>query len=319
LPPGQLLLISDLALDREGNIYVTDKVAGRITEFDKSGKFLRTIGRLGSNIDEFIRPKGIAVDRNDRIWVVDAAPEVAKIYDQQARLLLFFGLPGNEPGTMNLPAKIVLDYDNVELFEQYAVEGANIEFLVLVSNQYGLNKISVYGFGSFPKQETATVKDTKELALETDAEPEPERELARQIGKPPASTKAEPEKADGRQDKQKEEIAELHQRSVAFYRSGQLEKAREGFVKILKSGLIPSSMARTIEGYLADIDNRLAKSEQKEEIAELYYRSVASYRAGQLKKAREGFIKVLNSGLIPPAMAKTIENYLADIDNTLAR
>jgi sugar lactone lactonase YvrE len=321
LPPGQHLLISDLALDREGNIYVTDKVAGRITEFDNSGKFLRTIGTLGSNIDEFIRPKGIAVDRNDRIWVVDAAPEVAKIYDRQARLLLFFGLPGNEPGMMNLPAKIVLDYDNVELFEQYAVTGANIEFLVLVSNQYGSNKISVYGFGSFPKQQTAITDETKEPALEAEVEPkpEPDRELARQISKPPASAKAEPEKADIRQDKQKEEIAELHQRSVAFYRSGQLEKAREGFVKILKSGLVPSPMARTIEGYMADIDNRLAKSGQKEEIAELYYRSVASYRAGQLKKAREGFIKVLNSGLIPPAMAKTIENYVADIDNTLAR
>jgi sugar lactone lactonase YvrE len=306
LPPGQLLLISDLALDREGNIYVTDKAAGRITEFDNSGKFLRTIGRLGPNIDEFVRPKGVAVDRNDRIWVVDAAPEVAKIYDRQARLLLFFGLPGNEPGMMNLPAKIVLDYDNVQLFEQYAVKGANIEFLVLVSNQYGLNKISVYGFGSFPKQETAIIEEAKESALE--AEPEPEQELVRQISKPPTSTKAEPEKADIRQDKQKEEIDELHQRSVA-----------EGFVKILKSGLISSPMARTIEGYLADIDNRLAKSEQKEEIAELYYRSVASYRAGQLKKAREGFVKVLNSGLIPPAMAKTIENYVADIDNTLAR
>ena len=51
---------------------------------------------------------------------------------------------------MNLPATIVVDYDNVEFFKKYAVKGARIEFQVLVSNQYGPNKISVYGFGTFP-------------------------------------------------------------------------------------------------------------------------------------------------------------------------
>lgn len=150
LPPGEFSLISDLALDQQGNIYVTDKAGARITQFDPSGIFTRTIGRLGDNIDEFVRPKGIAIDRSNRIWVVDAATEVAKIYNQQAQLLLFFGPPGNKPGAMNLPATIIVDYDNVELFQKYAVQGARIEFLVLVSNQYGPSKISIYGFGTFP-------------------------------------------------------------------------------------------------------------------------------------------------------------------------
>ncbi|MHC4463529.1 MAG: 6-bladed beta-propeller [Planctomycetota bacterium] len=150
LQPGEFALISDLALDLQGNIYVTDKAAARITQFDPSGIFRRTIGRLGDNIDEFVRPKGIAIDRENRIWVVDAATEVAKIYNEQAQLLLFFGLPGNKPGMMNLPATIVVDYDNVGFFQKYAVQGAHIEFLVFVSNQYGPNKISVYGFGTFP-------------------------------------------------------------------------------------------------------------------------------------------------------------------------
>ncbi len=189
LPAGEFSLISDLALDQQGNIYVTDKAGARITQFDKSGIFKRTIGRLGDNIDEFVRPKGIAIDKGNRIWVVDAATEVAKIYNQQAQLLLFFGLPGNEPGMMNLPAKIILDYDNVELFQQYAVEGADIEFLVLVSNQYGLNKISVYGFGRFPVQEKA-IEQARMFARK----PEPENEFERQMGKPSALTKAAPRK-----------------------------------------------------------------------------------------------------------------------------
>jgi len=44
---------------------------------------------------------------------------------------------------------------------------------------------------------------------------------------------------------------------------------------------------------------------------------MALYRTGQLEKAREGLTRVMRSGLIPPAMAKTIEKYLADINKTL--
>jgi hypothetical protein len=119
--------------------------------------------------------------------------------------------------------------------------------------------------------------------------------------------------------RQEREIAELYYSSMAFYRAGQLEKAREGLVKVLKSGLIPPTMARTTQNDLADIDNRLARSGQKRGIAELYYSSIALYRAGRLEKAREGLVKVLNSDSIPPVMVKTIKNYLADIDNTLAK
>ena len=155
LPAGHFLLISDLTIDKRGSIYVTDKVAARITEFKETGVFRRTVGRWGIGIHEFVRPKGIAIDKEDRIWVVDTAPEVVKIYNPEGRLLLFFGLPGNKGGMMNMPAKVVVDYDNVELFQEYAVKGANLEFLVLVTNQYGPHKISVYGFGSFPEQQPA--------------------------------------------------------------------------------------------------------------------------------------------------------------------
>jgi sugar lactone lactonase YvrE/TolA-binding protein len=312
LPPGQILLISDLALDQRGNIYVTDKAAARITQFDQSGRLQRVIGRWGSNIDEFIRPKGIAIDSNQRIWVVDAASEVAKIYDDQARLLLFFGLPGNKPGMMNLPAKIVVDYKNVHFFQQYAVEGARIEFIVLVSNQYGPNKVSVYGFGQFPLQARA-IADAQHLSLQTGTQ----GDLPPQAVRPgqPSLTPGAGRRPAGKQ----EQIADLYQRSLTQYRSGQFEQAREGFTEVLNSGTIPPAMARAIQGYLAEIDSRASRSGQKQQIADLYYRSVSLYRSGQLEEARNGFVTVLKSGLIPPAMEKTIENYLADIENALTR
>jgi predicted CXXCH cytochrome family protein len=62
-------------------------------------------------------------------------------------------------------------------------------------------------------------------------------------------------------DQKAKKIAELYYSSMAFYRTGQLLKAREGFINILKSGLIPESMAKTIRGYISDIDSSLARNE----------------------------------------------------------
>lgn len=245
----QFKLISDLTFGPDGDLYVTDKLQARIFQFDPSGTLKRTVGRLGDHIDELVRPKGIAVDNAQRIWVVDAgvslspspwSTEVAKIYDAQGRLLLFFGGPGHEPGTMNLPAKIVLDRRHVDLFRPYAVPGANLEFLVLVSNQYGPNKISVYGFGEFPVP--------KESA---------DRHAAAAAAARPAGPSLN---ADDELLQRTQAVAELYYQSMEHYRAGRLAEARAGFVKVIASGLIPPPMERTLRGYLQDIDSRLARS-----------------------------------------------------------
>lgn len=171
---AQFRMISDLAIDQEGNIYVTDRLIGQLVKFDSSGRFVRSFGHLGDLISSFVRPKGIAVDRDGRIWVVDAATQVGKIYDKDGRFLLYFGLAGaGKRGGMNLPAGITLDYDNVALFQEYAVEGAQIEFLVIVTNQYGLNKVAVYGFGTFPEQEKQIAAQRGETGSTEDGSPAP--------------------------------------------------------------------------------------------------------------------------------------------------
>ena len=158
---GEFSMVTNIALDKQDNMYVTDMIKGQILKFDASGRFAKSFGQAGVNIEEFARPKGIDIDREGRIWVVDTASEVAKIIDPEGQLLLFFGMPGGAPGKMNLPAQILVDYDHVKYFSKYAVPGAKIEFLVLVSNQYGLNKINVYGFGSFPTQPVVSAPSPK--------------------------------------------------------------------------------------------------------------------------------------------------------------
>ncbi len=165
---GKFALIGDIALDDKENVYVTDKGLAKITKFDRNGIFQMTIGKVGDSVHDFIRPKGIDIDREGRIWVIDTGPEVAKVYNPEGKLLMFFGFPGGAPGNMNMPASIAIDYDNVDLFKEYFAEGAEIEFLVLVSNQYGA-KINVYGFGKFPLQEKA-IEEARKLELEEESE-----------------------------------------------------------------------------------------------------------------------------------------------------
>lgn len=151
--PDEFAFINNLTTDQHGNVYVSDKLKGMVGMFDASGEFIKNFGRPGSSPASLVRAKGLAVDREQRLWAVDAGPATAvKIFrPEDGRLLMFFGTLGKDRGYMYLPADICIDYDNVALFKDYAVEGAELEFIVLVTNQYGPHKVSVYGFGRFPE------------------------------------------------------------------------------------------------------------------------------------------------------------------------
>jgi hypothetical protein len=118
-----------------------------VKKYDADGKHLRTYGRSGDRPGEFVRPKGLAVDREGRLYVVDAAAQVVQIFDAEGRLLLFFGEPGGSPAPLDLPAQVIIDYDHLNYFQKYAAPNFKLEYLVMVSNQYGDRKISVFGFG----------------------------------------------------------------------------------------------------------------------------------------------------------------------------
>ncbi len=171
--PNEFGMIADLAMDQRGNIYVTDKDKYMVTKFDSSGKFMRTYSRVGDLPGSLVRAKGIAIDRDNRIWVVDAGPaEAVKVYrGGDGQLLTYFGTHGRDPGYMFLPATVCIDYDNVDLFRKYAVDGAQLEFLVLVTNQFGPHKVAVYGFGKFPK--IGQPPKPEELQADTDTETAP--------------------------------------------------------------------------------------------------------------------------------------------------
>lgn len=65
--------IEDIAIDKDGNIYVTDSYNHRIQKFDNNGNFLMKIGGESSREGHgtFTNPLGIGVDYDGNIYVVD--------------------------------------------------------------------------------------------------------------------------------------------------------------------------------------------------------------------------------------------------------
>jgi DNA-binding beta-propeller fold protein YncE len=137
--PTNLYVTDDL-------VYVSDMGDSKIKIFNYDGTFLKSIGSYGSGIGQLARPKGISVDRNSNLYIVDAGFENTQIFDEQGKLLMFFGGPYNGPGDMWLPAKVVIDYDHLAYFQKYVNPRFHLVYLIFVTNQYGPDKLSVYGF-----------------------------------------------------------------------------------------------------------------------------------------------------------------------------
>jgi DNA-binding beta-propeller fold protein YncE len=110
--PGTFSLPEGVAVDRDGNVYVTDTFNNRVQIFDADGKFISTFGKNGDGPGNLERPKGIAVDCDGHIWVVDAAQNLVKVFDQQGRLLIYFGGQGYYPGQFMGPFGIAIDHSN---------------------------------------------------------------------------------------------------------------------------------------------------------------------------------------------------------------
>ncbi len=138
---------TSLAFDQEGYLYVSDAGRFQVLKYDRDGHLIQVFGRLGTETGAFARPKGIAVDRASRLFAVDAAFDNVQVFSRDGRMLMFFGMPGDKPGNLFLPARVSIDYDDVSYFSSYADPGFEVEYLVLVTSQFGDRMVNVYGFG----------------------------------------------------------------------------------------------------------------------------------------------------------------------------
>ncbi|OFW22655.1 MAG: 6-bladed beta-propeller [Acidobacteria bacterium RIFCSPLOWO2_02_FULL_65_29] len=111
--PGEFNFPRDLAVGKDGRLYVVDSGNFRIQVFDRGGKFLKTFGAIGRQVGQFARPKEIAADPAGNLYVVDTAYGNFQIFSPEGELLLFIGSRSERDGPARymLPSGIYADED----------------------------------------------------------------------------------------------------------------------------------------------------------------------------------------------------------------
>ena len=82
---------SDVIVAPNGDIFVADGHGGRsnarMLKFDKTGKFIKTWGKLGTGPGEFDQPHSLAFDSKGRLFVADRTNNRIQIFDQEGKFL----------------------------------------------------------------------------------------------------------------------------------------------------------------------------------------------------------------------------------------
>jgi sugar lactone lactonase YvrE len=104
---------TDLAIDAEERILVTDSLNARVQIFSAEGGYLGQFGAPGREAGEFGKPKGVAVTRDGYRAVCDAELDRIQIFAPDGRPVLLLGQSGAGPGDFQLPTGLFVDDDNV--------------------------------------------------------------------------------------------------------------------------------------------------------------------------------------------------------------
>lgn len=126
LPDGwKFRMVSNIAGDSQGRIYVAHRGAHPIVFFDKTGKFLGSLGedvfQQSVNYNLTVNPPtpisreywvhGLHVDRWDNVWVTDLGRQVVMKLNPQGKLLLTLGTldkSGEDSKTFHQPTSVAV-------------------------------------------------------------------------------------------------------------------------------------------------------------------------------------------------------------------
>jgi DNA-binding beta-propeller fold protein YncE len=101
-----------VAIDKYGNIYVSDSDNHRIQVFDCNGQWIKSIGSYGSGNGQFDCPMGIAFNSKNHMFVVDYWNHRIVEFDQSMQFVKAFGSEGNGNGEFKYPYGIAVDVDD---------------------------------------------------------------------------------------------------------------------------------------------------------------------------------------------------------------
>ena len=108
-PNGSFMWPTSMALDSQGNTYVSDEWLNRISVYSKDGGWVDKWGTVGSDPGEINHPSGLAFDAEDNLYIVDSYNHRVQVFTKDGRLLSRWGQLGDGDGEFNYPWGIEID------------------------------------------------------------------------------------------------------------------------------------------------------------------------------------------------------------------
>jgi DNA-binding beta-propeller fold protein YncE len=114
--PGQFGLPTQVAVDREGDIYVGEYGGNdRISRFSPQLEYKGSMGGPDAGPAALLRPQALAFDAEDTLWVADSCHHRVCRFSREGKLLAQFGGAGHEGGQVQYPYGVALCGDGTVL------------------------------------------------------------------------------------------------------------------------------------------------------------------------------------------------------------
>lgn len=92
--------VTEMAVDRDGSIYVFDRQVPALRKYDANGKFVRTFGRDGQGPGEYRNAGGLALLRDGRVLLWDGGNWRFNVYGADGSVLPAWPTPSGTSGGM---------------------------------------------------------------------------------------------------------------------------------------------------------------------------------------------------------------------------
>ncbi|HEX6944025.1 MAG TPA: hypothetical protein VF128_13930 [Gemmatimonadaceae bacterium] len=113
-PDDERACVNGFAVDKDGNIYITNGCANLMAQFySPTGELVRAFGKHDTGFENFAVPAGLAVMNNGDTWIVDTIRQVVGRFDHEGNLLSMIGGKGSQPGAFEYPSAVATDGESL--------------------------------------------------------------------------------------------------------------------------------------------------------------------------------------------------------------
>jgi NHL repeat len=142
-----------LRIDRDGNVWITERADHQVLKFTSDGRLLLELGQKGvagdnTSVDKFNGPSDLVFAPNGEIFISDGESTNARVvkYSKDGKFITFWGVKGSGPGQLEVPHSIAMDSrgrvyvanrsnKRIEVFEQ---NGTYLSQITNAGTPYGL-------------------------------------------------------------------------------------------------------------------------------------------------------------------------------------